>query len=63
MDLDISVQDLSRNYLHNSISDYLLYDLDNLSIKKFRVLQVNMRSIRDLSRFDILKKIIDDRIL
>lgn len=59
MEIDNSFQNLASNLLHDSISDFLTYNSDNLS-KKFKVLQINMKSIRDLNRFDVLKGMIDD---
>lgn len=55
MDIENTLQNLSSNILHHSISDYLMHEFDNLS-KRFKILQIP----RDLNRFDVLKNIIDD---
>lgn len=58
--LDNSLQNLTTNILHNSISEYLHFTQHYTNIKKIKILQINMRSIRNLEKFDILKQLIDE---
>lgn len=58
--LDVELGNLSVNHGHDSMFDFLQYAQTYTMLSNFKIVQINMRSIRNLEKFDSLKEKIDE---